>query len=264
MKNTARKTRPTEAIRPQLRTVLGEAARNAQLTLDLGDLMRRDLREFVISAGTAALAMVLERERTRNRRAAGAQGAQRARPTSRGNEAVGAPGDARRVCRPRCRPCPHDANEPRASPSREAPRCRFLARRRARRDARGEATPPPEEAGAAALDDERDREPHGLGAPAIASCETLARRQDDLAVDGDRRRRRCDAFPEDHRRTRGDDALDAGAASTRRRDDGCSTTMEGRVVITLPDRHRDSEALYAPQRVFEGDAEAREPGDDDF
>jgi hypothetical protein len=64
MKNTARKTRATEATRPQLRTVLGEAARKAQLTLDLGDLMRRDLREFVISASTAALAMVLERERT--------------------------------------------------------------------------------------------------------------------------------------------------------------------------------------------------------
>jgi len=64
MKNTARKTRPTEATRPQLPTFLGEAARNARLAHDLGDLMRRDLRQFVISAGTAALAMVLERERT--------------------------------------------------------------------------------------------------------------------------------------------------------------------------------------------------------
>ena len=64
MKNTARKPRPTEATRPRLRAVLGGAARDAQLALDLGDLMRRDLREFVITAGTAALAMVLERERT--------------------------------------------------------------------------------------------------------------------------------------------------------------------------------------------------------
>jgi transposase-like protein len=62
MKNTARKTRPTEDARPQLRTVLAEAA--MQLQLELGDVVRRDLREFVISAGTAALAAVLEAERT--------------------------------------------------------------------------------------------------------------------------------------------------------------------------------------------------------
>ena len=66
MKKTARKTRPTEDARPQLRTVLAEAAARTQLQLqlELGDAMRRDLREFVITAGTAALAAVLEEERT--------------------------------------------------------------------------------------------------------------------------------------------------------------------------------------------------------
>ena len=67
MKNTARKRRPTEDARPELRTVLAEAAAEVQLQLqlELGDAMRRDLREFVIAAGTAALAAVLEDERTR-------------------------------------------------------------------------------------------------------------------------------------------------------------------------------------------------------
>lgn len=67
MKKTARKTRSTEGARPQLRTVLAEAAAETQLQLqlELGDAMRRDLREFVIAAGTAALAAVLEDERTR-------------------------------------------------------------------------------------------------------------------------------------------------------------------------------------------------------
>jgi len=67
MKKTARKTRPTEGTRPQLRSVLAEAAADVQfqLQLELGDAMRRDLREFVIAAGTAALAAVLEDERTR-------------------------------------------------------------------------------------------------------------------------------------------------------------------------------------------------------
>jgi transposase-like protein len=66
MKKTARKTRPTEDARPQLRTVLAEAAARTQLQLqlELGDAMRRDLREFVITAGTAALAAILEEERT--------------------------------------------------------------------------------------------------------------------------------------------------------------------------------------------------------
>lgn len=66
MKKTARKIRPTEDARPQLRTVLVEAAARAQLQLqlELGDAMRRDLREFVIAAGTAALGAVLEEERT--------------------------------------------------------------------------------------------------------------------------------------------------------------------------------------------------------
>jgi len=66
MKDTARKKRSTEDTRPQLRTVLAEAARRTQLLLqlELGDAMRRDLREFVIAAGTAALGAVLEEERT--------------------------------------------------------------------------------------------------------------------------------------------------------------------------------------------------------
>ena len=66
MKKTARKTRSKEDTRPQLRTVLAEAATHTQLQLqlELGDAMRRDLREFVITAGTAALAAILEEERT--------------------------------------------------------------------------------------------------------------------------------------------------------------------------------------------------------
>lgn len=67
MKNTARKRRPKEDARPELRAVLAETAAEMQLQLqlELGDAMRRDLREFVIAAGTAALAAVLEDERTR-------------------------------------------------------------------------------------------------------------------------------------------------------------------------------------------------------
>src|SRR5215831_1808865 len=67
MKKTARKTRRIEGTHPQLRTVLAEAAAETQLQLqlELGDAMRRDLREFVITAGTAALAAVLEDERTK-------------------------------------------------------------------------------------------------------------------------------------------------------------------------------------------------------
>jgi transposase-like protein len=67
MKNTARKTGTTEATRPQLREVLGKVADDqatAQLVLGLRHLVRENLREFVISAGTAALAAVLEEERT--------------------------------------------------------------------------------------------------------------------------------------------------------------------------------------------------------
>jgi transposase-like protein len=44
--------------------VLADAATITQLQLELGDAMRRDLREFVITAGTAALSAVLEAERT--------------------------------------------------------------------------------------------------------------------------------------------------------------------------------------------------------
>ncbi len=51
MKNTARKKK------------LREVVPTAQLTL--ADVIRVDLHEFVISAGTAALAAVLEHERTR-------------------------------------------------------------------------------------------------------------------------------------------------------------------------------------------------------
>lgn len=68
MKNTARKTGTTEATRPQLREVLGKVAEDqatVQLVLGLRHLVRENLRDFVISAGTAALAEVLEEERTR-------------------------------------------------------------------------------------------------------------------------------------------------------------------------------------------------------
>lgn len=68
MKNTARKTGTTEATRPQLREVLGEVADDqatVQLVLGLRHVVRENLREFVISAGAAALAAVLEEERTR-------------------------------------------------------------------------------------------------------------------------------------------------------------------------------------------------------
>jgi transposase-like protein len=68
MKNTARKTGTTEATRPQLREVLGNVADNqatVQLVLGLRHVVREHLREFVISAGTAALAAMLEEERTR-------------------------------------------------------------------------------------------------------------------------------------------------------------------------------------------------------
>lgn len=69
MKKTARKTRQTEATtRPQLRATLGELVRDeahAQLALGLRDLVRENLRAFVISAGTAALSGLLEEERAR-------------------------------------------------------------------------------------------------------------------------------------------------------------------------------------------------------
>lgn len=68
MKKTARKTGATEATRPRLREVLGEAARDqadVQLVLGLRHLVRENLREFVISAGVSALVGVLEEERTR-------------------------------------------------------------------------------------------------------------------------------------------------------------------------------------------------------
>ena len=91
MKNTARKTRPAEAIRPQLRDTLGALARDqagAQLALGLRHLIREKLREFVISAGTAALAGVLEEERTQ------LVGARYARlPDRRAHRAGSAPGE---------------------------------------------------------------------------------------------------------------------------------------------------------------------------
>ncbi len=66
MKKTARKTGSKEDGHPRLRSVLAEAVARSQLALQLeiGEAMRRDLREFVIAAGTAALAAVLEEERT--------------------------------------------------------------------------------------------------------------------------------------------------------------------------------------------------------
>lgn len=68
MKDTARKTPRTEATPPRVRDTLGELARDQariQLVLGLRHLVRDNLREFVISAGTAALVAVLEEERTR-------------------------------------------------------------------------------------------------------------------------------------------------------------------------------------------------------
>lgn len=67
MKKIARKTTPTKVHRPQLRARLGELAHeeaDRQLTLGLRNLVRENLREFVISAGTLALAAVLEEDRT--------------------------------------------------------------------------------------------------------------------------------------------------------------------------------------------------------
>ncbi len=66
MKKKPQRTEARQA-RPQLRTTLGELARDegrAQLALELRQLVRENLREFVISAGAAALAAVLEEERT--------------------------------------------------------------------------------------------------------------------------------------------------------------------------------------------------------
>lgn len=68
MKNTARKTGTTETTRPQLRKVLVKVTDDqatVQLVLGLRHVVREHLREFVISAGAAALASVLEEERTR-------------------------------------------------------------------------------------------------------------------------------------------------------------------------------------------------------
>jgi transposase-like protein len=64
MKDTAKKRRPTEAAESPLRATFGELAARTQLELELESLVRRDLREFVISAGITALTSVLEQERT--------------------------------------------------------------------------------------------------------------------------------------------------------------------------------------------------------
>lgn len=110
MKNTARKTGSTEDARPQLRTVLGSRAggesAQPQLAHALGELVRRDLREFVISAGAAALSALLEAERTE------VVGPRYARlPARQARRAGSAPGElvmgGRRVQvrRPRARTC---------------------------------------------------------------------------------------------------------------------------------------------------------------
>jgi len=91
MKNTARKTHPTEGTRPQIRATLGELARDeadAQLARGLQNLVRGHLREFVIGAGVAALAAVLEEERTQ---LVGARYAHL--PERRGHRAGTAPGE---------------------------------------------------------------------------------------------------------------------------------------------------------------------------
>lgn len=91
MKNTARKTRPAEGTRPQIRTTLGELARDeadAQFARGLQNLVRGHLREFVIGAGVAALAAVLEEERTQ---LVGARYAHL--PERRGHRAGTAPGE---------------------------------------------------------------------------------------------------------------------------------------------------------------------------
>jgi putative transposase len=64
MKDTARKTPSTKESPPELRTVLADVAMRTQRERELGAIMRHDLREFVIAAGTAALAAMLEDERT--------------------------------------------------------------------------------------------------------------------------------------------------------------------------------------------------------
>lgn len=66
MKKKPQRTEARQARR-QLRTTLGELARDegrAQVAQELRHLVRENLREFVISAGAAALAAVLEEERT--------------------------------------------------------------------------------------------------------------------------------------------------------------------------------------------------------
>jgi putative transposase len=88
MKDTAKKNRSKEAARSPLRTTLGELATRTQLELELESLVRRDLREFVISAGISALTAVLEEERTQ---AVGPRYAHL--PTRRARRAGTAPGE---------------------------------------------------------------------------------------------------------------------------------------------------------------------------
>jgi putative transposase len=64
MKDTARKTSSKEGGRSPLRATLAAAGTRSQLELELEGIVRRDLREFVVAAGAAALTAVLERERT--------------------------------------------------------------------------------------------------------------------------------------------------------------------------------------------------------
>ncbi len=83
----------------------------------------------------------------------------------------------------------------------------------------------------AALNDERDREPHGLGPSALAPREALAWRQDDLAVDGGSRRRCRNALPQDHRCARRHDPAHARAYASREHHPTRRIANEGRIAM---------------------------------
>jgi putative transposase len=108
------------------------------------------------------------------------------------------------------------AHESRAAAPRRAPRRRGLTRRGPRRDGHREAPRPAVEAGAAALDDERDREPDGRRPPPHTAREAVvAWWQDDPALDGNRRRRRRPSLPSRHRHARRHDRAGPRAQGSR-------------------------------------------------